>query len=559
VRELAALAGIRLRMLRHAAAGFLRGSRLRLAVVCGLALGFWLLMLAMFFDAFRFIAANFHSLSDVLMDYLFAFFFLTLLVMMTISNAIIAYTSLFRSAETAFLFSLPLRPQSTFAYRGADSIVFSLWSMTTLMVPMLLAYGMVFPAPWYYYAMAAVLAGGFMLLATELGAFLALLVGWLLPRRKKALLAALGLAAAAAAVRLLIPLFRESETGVISESTLKHILGRIAFSQHWALPSEWVASGLLSAGRGSPGPGVFYTLMLLANALFLGMVSYWLAGRVYGARWQVAQSGGSSARRRRPGLADVVPSAALVFLPFRLRRLVLKDLKTFLRDAAQWSQFLLFFGLLGLYIANLPRLRSQFMQPYWQSLVASLNLGATCLTLATLTSRFVFPQLSLEGRRIWITGLLPMSRALILWGKFTFAALGTFLVSAGLIALSDVFMGLPGWMLRVHLLVVLCVCAGLNGMAVGLGALYPRPGTDNPSKIVSSFGGTLNLICSIGFIALALGPVVVPLHLHMVGVLEGRALTFWLGAGLAAVFVLSAAACLAPMLAGARAFRRMEF
>ena len=188
-----------------------------------------------------------------------------------------------------------------------------------------------------------------------------------------------------------------------------------------------------------------------------------------------------------------------------------------------------------------------------------LNLAATCLTLATLTSRFVFPQLSLEGRRIWITGLLPMRRSLILWGKFLFAAVGTFVISATLIAASDVLLGLPLWMLGAHLVVVLCVCCGLNGLALGLGALYPHMGTDNPSKIVSSFGGTLNLICSICFIVLAITPVVVPMHLYMLGLWHAHQIAVWLPIALGLVIVVSAAVCLLPMIAGARAFSRMEF
>ena len=84
-------------------------------------------------------------------------------------------------------------------------------------------------------------------------------------------------------------------------------------------------------------------------------------------------------------------------------------------------------------------------------------------------------------------------------------------------------------------------------------------GTDNPSKIVSSFGGTLNLICSICFLALVLVPVVAPLHMHMVGILAGRELVLWLGGALVAVTAISALACVLPMVAGARAFSRMEF
>jgi ABC-2 type transport system permease protein len=558
MHELLSLGHARIQMLHSAALEFLHGSRLRAAVVLGLIAIFWLLMFGMFLDAFRFLR-TFKPIGEIVLDYVFAFFYLSLLVMMTISNTIIAYTSLYRSEETTFLYTLPTRAENTFVYRGLDSMVFSSWGMATLVVPMVIAYGLTFAVPVWFYPMSLALAFLFTVLAAELGAALALVVALVLPRRRRPALAVSGIAVAAALVVWLLPLWLRRPTNLFSESGIKSIMDRIAFCQHWALPSRWVSHGMLSAAHDDPGTSTFLALMLLSNVLFLGLVTYRGAFYCYRHTWETIQ-GASAKRKYRPeGLLDASLRTALVFLPFRLRLLVLKDLKTFLRDPAQWSQFLLFFGLLALYIVNLPHFGVGELAAYWHSLIANLNLGTTCLTLATLTSRFVFPQLSLEGRRIWLTGLVPMRRTLILWGKFVFAALGTFVVSGALIVLSDLMIGLPAWVLGIHLLVVGCVCAGLNGLAVGLGALYPRMGTDNPSKIVSSFGGTLNLICSICFLVVAIVPVVVPLHVHMLGRLEGPHFILLLGLGVGAALASSAVACLVPMLAGARAFSRMEF
>jgi len=556
--ELLILTRVRARMLRHAALEFLSGSKLRLAVVFGLLAIFWLLMFGMFLDAFHFLR-TFKAIADIVLDYVFAFFFVSLLVMMTISNVIIEYASLYRSEETSFLFTLPLRAENTFAYRGVDSMVFSSWGMATLVVPMIVAYGLTLPVPFYFYLFGLGLAFLFILFATELGALLALTAALLMPRRRNVALAVLGAAALAAVTAWLLPLWLHRPADLFSDAGIKSIIDRIAFCQHWALPSHWVSNGMLSAARGDLHGAAFLALTLLSNVLFVGMIAHRFAFYAYRHTWETVQGASVKRRYRARGRLDATLNVVLAFLPFRLRLLVAKDTKTFLRDPSQWSQFLLFFGLLALYVVNLPHFGVGSLPPYWHSLIGNLNLGATCLTLATLTSRFIFPQLSLEGRRIWITGLLPMQRTLILWGKFFFAVVGTFIVSGGLITLSDVLIGLPSWAVAVHLVVVACVCCGLNGLAVGLGALYPRPGTDNPSKIVSSFGGTLNLICSICFLVVALVPVVVPIHLRMVGALDAGRFALSLGLTLTAVIAISALASVLPMLAGARAFSRMEF
>ncbi len=552
------LTHIRARMLRYSAHEFLSGSKLRIAVVAGLLALFWLLMFGMFLDAFRFLR-TFRAIADIVLDYIFAFFFVSLLIMMTISNVIIEYTSLYRSEETTFLFTLPVRSENTFAYRGVDSMVFSSWGMATLVVPLIIAYGLTFPVPLYFYAFGLGLAFLFIVFATELGALIALVIALLMPRRRKTVLAVLAGAVLAGLVAWGLPLWLHRPANIFSEAGIRSIMNRIAFCQHWALPSHWVSSGMLSAARGELGRALFLSLTLLSNVLFIGLVAHRFAFYAYRHTWETVQGTSTKRHYRARGGLDAVLNAGLAFLPLRLRLLVAKDTKAFLRDPSQWSQFLLFFGLLALYVANLPHFGVGGLPAYWHSLIANLNLGATCLTLATLTSRFIFPQLSLEGRRIWVMGLLPMRRSLILWGKFLFAVVGTFLVSGTLITLSDLLIGLPAWALAIHLAVVVCVCCGLNGLAVGLGALYPRPGTDNPSKIVSSFGGTLNLVCSICFLVAAVVPVVVPMHLHMVGTLGTPQAALSLAVGLAAVIALSAVVCLVPMLAGARAFSRMEF
>jgi len=127
-----------------------------------------------------------------------------------------------------------------------------------------------------------------------------------------------------------------------------------------------------------------------------------------------------------------------------MRLLIVKDVKTFLRDPVQWSQVLLFFGLLGVYFLNIRRFQYNiFNDMFWKNLVSLLNLVATSLTLSTFTTRFIFPLLSLEGRKFWILGLLPIERRHLLYSKFWFAFVGSLGISETLMVLSDVMLALP--------------------------------------------------------------------------------------------------------------------
>jgi len=116
----------------------------------------------------------------------------------------------------------------------------------------------------------------------------------------------------------------------------------------------------------------------------------------------------------------------------------------FWRDTAQWAQSLVLFGLLGVYILNLRHFSQQLTNPFWLHLVWYLNLGACSLNLATLTTRFVYPQFSLEGKRLWIVGMAPLGMARVVKTKFWLAASTSLCVTLGLILLSCYMLEMRG-------------------------------------------------------------------------------------------------------------------
>ena len=83
-------------------------------------------------------------------------------------------------------------------------------------------------------------------------------------------------------------------------------------------------------------------------------------------------------------------------------------------------------------------------------MIGFLNLAVVGLILSTFTTRFVYPMISLEGRRFWILGLLPVHRDQIVWSKFLFSFLGGVVPCTRLVLLSDSMLGLPWRLIAVH-------------------------------------------------------------------------------------------------------------
>src|SRR5581483_2595751 len=198
--------------------------------------------------------------------------------------------------------------------------------------------------------------------------------------------------------------------------------------------------------------------------------------------------------------AERIANGLLAWVQPDTRALLVKDARMFWRDTTQWGQSVLLFGLLAVYVINLRHFTSQISNSFWLQLVSYLNLGACSLNLATLTTRFVFPQFSLEGKRLWIIGMAPMGLAKVVKAKYWLASLTSWAVTLSLITLSSYLLKMSWHRILFFSGVVSVMTFTLNGLAVGLGVLYPNFKEANPSKIVSGFGGTLCLVLSFVYI-----------------------------------------------------------
>jgi ABC-2 type transport system permease protein len=502
------------------------------------------------------------------MGLVLAVLFLALGALLVFSTGIILYASLFTSPETAFLLSKPVTADHVFAYKFYGAIGFSSWAFLLLGGPILIAYGLVCEGPWYFYAYLPAYFLGYVLLPGSLGALFCLLIVNFVPKRRKQLLV-FGTALLTFLVGWWIyRLIRDArpQNGQSLEALTESanlLVMRFSFARSAFMPSYWVSRGLQAAGRGDLRNASFYLGLVWSNGLFLFLLTVWTARHLYRRGYNRLATGGDLRRRHGGAWLDRLLSKALPFVHPGTRLLIVKDFRTFRRDPQQWVQVVLFTGLLILYFTNVRRMFIHGIEWPYQNSISLLNLGAISLLLCTYTGRFIYPLLSLEGRKFWILGLLPLQRDQLLWGKFFFSTAGGLLLAEVLIVVSDLMLWMPWQVFAIHILTVAVLAAGLSGLSVGLGACMPNFRENDPSKIAVGFGGTLNLVAGLLFLLLIVGLMAAPWHLFMAMVKEdGAAHPLMYPVvllGLALGLVVGAAAVVLPLRAGIQALRRMEF
>jgi len=551
--SLAALVWLRAAILRNKLRHLREHSLLKIGVVTTLGGGFCVFLFFVSYWSFSFLQEYFGEAVD-LFSLFFALLFFALLIMLVFSNAIISYSSLYHTRETEQLFTLPVPVEHVFGYKFAESALFSSWAFLLLGLPPMLAYGLSVDAGAGFYVAILAFFVGFVGIPASIGNALAMLFAFALsPKTRRTLLITAGSLGAIGAIIGCFFMATWRLSGHMPYFWMGRLLERLQFMQHPLLPSFWIAEGLRQSANGQVSRGLFFLLVIVVNSAAGYALCDWLARATYLRGWTRAQEG-RPRRQRHSAFRSRnrwLNAPGLVLLE--------KDWVTFRRDPAQWMQCAILLGLLGLYFFNLRNLSYHVSEPFWKNLTSFLNLAASCLVLATLITRFVFPLFSLEGRRFWILGLAPIRREKILWGKFAFAAgLSTVIVEV-LISVSNVMLGSSPLVLWLQIATVAVVCFALSGLAVGMSALYPKFDEDNPSKIVSSFGGTLTLILSLIYVVLIICLEAMPIHYYIVKTAIGAA-TFriWIGTVVTCVLGLSLVAGLLPMALGIRAFKRIE-
>jgi ABC-2 type transport system permease protein len=488
-----------------------QGSRIRLfsialassMVASTVALASW--------QGFHLMASREIPFAGGIIGILFDFLFLSLFVMLFFSTGIIVYGSLFGSPETAFLLTTPARADQVFAYKFQTALAFSSWAFLLLGGPILICYGVVYAVSWTFFALLPVLLVGFILLPGSLGSIACFLIVNFLPHRRRQIVVLAILGVVALVIVWGVSIARSSQRAIGGNpDALQELFGQFEFARSRLAPSHWMTEALQALARGEWREAAMPAAMIWANGLFAYLVATTLARFLYRRGYNRMATGGDLRRRYGGQWMDSLLKATVSFLDPQTQWLIIKDFRTFRRDPVQWAQILIFAVLVLMYVANSRQFARAGIGENFGHGVSLMNLTATAMLMCAFMGRFIFPLMSLEGRKFWILGLLPMRRERLIWGKFYFAASGALMVSIWLILVGDLLLGMNAIAMSLHIVNVIVLATGLSALNVGLGAALPNFRESDPSKIAVGFGGTLNLIAGLLYLLISVGTISAP-------------------------------------------------
>jgi ABC-2 type transport system permease protein len=535
----------------------------RRVLLLGLAVGFWFGT----YYVIRRVLVYFQSVYELgpgLAYQLLLIIMLTFLSMLLFSNLVTALSAFFLARDLDLILSTRVSVRSFFYSRLFTTILNSSWMVLFFSLPVFVAYGTVFAGGFTFYLWTLMVLPLFLIIPASVGVLATHLLVYSLPaKRVRDVLFLIGLLS----FIVIYFLFRFSQPErLVQPESFGHFLQFMAAMETPSspfLPSSWLVEVLAGSLFNRPTGQVFFYALLASYALFLPLLACWISGAVYMEGWSKAQE--SRQGRRRHELFEIALNWLTRPFPETLGALIVKDIKTFVRDSTQWSQLFLLVALVVVYLYNfkvLPLDRSPIPTATLKTAVSFVNLGLAGFVLSAVAMRFAFPAVSLEGKAFWILQTCSISLASLLWSKFWLNFVPLLVLGELLIFLSNLLLQVPTWMMWLSLVTVLLMTIGITAICVGVGALYPKFSYDHAAEIPTSFGGAVCMIFSIAFIAVAVMIEAWPIYLIAVEALHSQKLKlpeFWIIApSLAAVFALTIVAVAVPLRLGVRNLERLK-
>ncbi len=440
-------------------------------------------------------------------------FFMTV----NIGNIVVSYSTFFKTSEVTFLLTHPISFTKIFLIKFLDNFFYSSSTLLLMVTAALAGYTTYFALPWYFIPLSViVLILPFMFIAGTLGAIILLVIMRFAAifGIKKVLFT---IASVYATAIILFYIF----SGPIQLVTkvfdyfpnIDNYFGFLESPAIKLLPNHWVADSLYWVSSGkfiAAGWSVF--LLITTSILFL-ILSLFLAKKWFYKSWLVFLRLSNELSIKKKSNKKVIFSFEKhSSLKPNREALVKRELLLFVREPSQWTHFLVMAFLMTIFIlsiSNIDIILLNAYNVYLKTLIYLIIYLFNVFLIASLSLRFIFPIVSLEGETIWKIRSAPVDyQKLMLTRLFIYFSM-IFVIGQVLNFVSNYQFSIP--LTAISQLNTAFVTITLVSLNFGMGAAYANYKEKNPIRVASSQGASLTFLFTIIYLVFLVVLLFVPI------------------------------------------------
>ena len=426
-------------------------------------------------------------------------FFLTV----NIGNIVVSYSTFFKSSEVAFLLTKPFSFTKIFLIKFLDNFFYSSSTLLLMVTAALVGYTKYLGLPWYFIPTAVVLIIlPFMFIAGTLGAITLLIIMRFASQfgLKKVLVVLTSLYATATILFYTFSSPVQLVTNVFAYfPNLNNYFGFLENPAIKLLPNHWVADALYWISSGKLLAASWNVYILIITAMLFFLIAVILAKKWFYKTWLAFLSLSNELSLKKKNNVNAIFSFEnkSSLKPFH-EALLKRELLLFIRDPSQWTHFLVMVFLVTIFILSISRVDImvlKYYNIYLKTLVYLIIYLFNVFLIASMSLRFIFPLVSLEGETIWKIRSSPidykkmmMSRLLIYFSVIF--VMGQFLNFVSNFKFSIMLM-------MISQLNTAFVTITLISLNFGMGSVYAKYKEKNPIRVASSQGASLTFLFTI--------------------------------------------------------------
>lgn len=540
--------------LRH---GLLRKEALSAILTIGMIVGLYLCSSTMFDELTR--AAPDPSVFRVpIMSALV----MALFVMVLLSSSVSAVSALYVSKDIDFLLSSPVSTRTLLAGKVAEITLSTCWMLLVFGIPIYISFGDFLSAGFAYYCVAPAIIVAFLTPALLLGVGAAILFSSLLPARGGRYAFAFLFATS---IGFFFAIINNSRAVILPAESMSSLdVAHIAKTlPSYALPASWIARSIEALATGD----ITLAMLVIGSCAILTALLWLLVTklfqRLFLATYTKLQASSSPLQiDSRFGRAV----ARFLFAATRrgTRALVTKEVYAFSRELTQTLQLAMLLTICALYSYNFSQLNPptrvgvEILQ-LWDVFMTASNVLLGLMVILSISSRFVFPSVSLEGGSLWILQVAPLSTRDILRAKYTSWFAPILLVAFVIFSAGGCAIGMEPQVILASVLSGSIISHGIVSLGLGFGARFARFDWEHTGQLATNSGNMAYMLTGIVFLAMNMIPVTIMFGAYFLlpGIFrDDAAALILLASGLTVLSIINITAGRIAISIGARALQR---
>jgi ABC-2 type transport system permease protein len=420
-----------------------------------------------------------------------------------IGNIVVSYSTFFKTKEVDFLLTKPLSFTKIFLVKFFDNFFYSSSTLLLIISAVIASYSSYFGLSWYFIPFAvSFIILPFMFIAGTLGAIILLAI--LRLASIFGIKKILAIIASVYASATILFYYFSSPVNLVTKvfeyfPNINNYFGFLENPNVKLLPNHWVAESLYWITTGKDYAAGWYIYLLIITSVLFFLFSLLIAKKWFYKTWLVFLNLSSELSVKKKNNSKIFFSFENdSSLKPRREALIKRELLLFIREPSQWSHFIVMIFLISIFILSISSIDVIILKSYdvyLKTLIYLVIYLFNVFLIASLSIRFIFPIVSLEGETIWKVRSAPLNyKKLMLTRLFIYFSV-IFIIGQVLNFVSNYqFSILLAAISQLNTAFVTITLVSLN---FGMGAMFANYKERNPIRVASSQGASLTFLFTI--------------------------------------------------------------